>query len=64
MGYTLVTKVEGKEYRYTEWVDFNTVYDKQPNWERNVGTELYNHVSDAGENFNLALDKDKEELCK
>ena len=24
MGYTLVTQVEGHEYRYTEWADFNT----------------------------------------
>lgn len=56
MGYTLVTKAsDGCEYRYTEWADFNTKgFDRRVNWERNVGTELYNHTADPGENVNLA----------
>ena len=56
MGYTMVTKGEdGCEYRYTEWADFNTEgFAFKVNWDRNVGTELYNHTADPGENFNLA----------
>jgi iduronate 2-sulfatase len=54
MGYTIVTRLEGSEYRYTEWADFNTPgYELQVDWNRNVGIELYNHSSDPGENFNL-----------
>jgi hypothetical protein len=56
MGYTMVTKGEdGCEYRYTEWADFNTEgFAFKVNWGRNVGTELYNHTADPGENVNLA----------
>lgn len=54
MGYTVVTRLEGSEYRYTEWADFNTPgYELKVNWNRNVGVELYNHSNDPGENFNL-----------
>merc|ERR1712022_62075 len=54
MGYTLVTTVEGHEYRYTEWADFNTKgFEKRVNWDRNVGIELYNHSADPGEDINL-----------
>jgi len=58
MGYTLVTRAaDGCEYRYTEWADFNTEgYSRRVNWDRNVGTELYNHTADPGENHNLAAD--------
>ena len=56
MGYTMVTRMDGHEYRFTEWADFNTEgFDKKVNWARNVGKELYNHSSDAGENFNLMV---------
>ena len=54
MGYTVATRVDGCEYRYTEWADFNTPgFSKKVNWNRNVGVELYNHTADPGENFNL-----------
>lgn len=58
MGYSLLTFVNGKEYRYTEWVDFNTVTFGKPNWARNVGTELYDHSVDPLENFNVASSAD------
>jgi iduronate 2-sulfatase len=54
MGYTLVTKIGGHEYRYTEWADFNTPgHAFKVDWRRLVGIELYNHTADVGENFNL-----------
>merc|ERR1712178_188167 len=41
MGYTLVTKVDGHEYRYTEWADFNTPgHAFKVDWGRIVGVEL------------------------
>lgn len=54
MGYTMVTKIDGKEYRYTEWVDYGTKAKFTPDWGRNVGTELYDHSIDPGENANHA----------
>ena len=52
--YSVVTRVDGCEYRYTEWADFNTAgFEKRVNWDRNVGVELYNHTADPGENFNI-----------
>merc|ERR1712217_174422 len=54
MGYTLVTQVNGHEYRYTEWADFNTPgHKRKVDWNRVVGVELYNHSSDPGENYNI-----------
>jgi len=54
MGYTLVTQVDGHEYRYTEWADFNTPgHQLKVDWGRIVGVELYNHSADPGENFNI-----------
>ena len=47
MGYSMLTFVEGVEYRYTEWVDFNTKTFGHPDWQRVVGRELYNHVGEA-----------------
>ena len=43
MGYTLVTRLAGQEYRYTEWVQFNGQVPGGPSWapEHLVGTELY-----------------------
>lgn len=64
MGYTMVTKHNETEYRYTEWVDFNTKYPVQPDWDRLVATELYDHNVDPGENNNLALDADRKSLIK
>ena len=37
MGYTMVTTLGGKEYRYTEWVDYGTKEKFTPDWGRNVG---------------------------
>ena len=54
MGYTMVTTLGGKEYRYTEWVDYGTKEKFTPDWGRNVGTELYDHAADPGENVNQA----------
>eukprot|EP00052_Salpingoeca_macrocollata_P019689 m.163765 g.163765 ORF g.163765 m.163765 type:complete len:594 (+) comp21042_c0_seq1:28-1809(+) len=53
MGYSVVTRIAGHEYRYTEWVDFNTLKYRAPNFDRNVGTELYDHGNDVAENFNV-----------
>ncbi len=62
MGYTVITKIGEVEYRYTEWVDFNTENKYQPNWNRNVGVELYDHNNDIGENFNIAGNEDKKDI--
>jgi hypothetical protein len=64
MGYSLLSSVSGKEYRYTEWVDFNTVTFGKPNWNRNVGTELYDHSVDPMENDNVAGSADKDLLSQ
>jgi hypothetical protein len=54
MGYSMLTVHQGTEYRYTEWVDFNTVNQGAPDWNRVVSTELYDHANDPLENKNLA----------
>jgi len=65
MGYSMVTSLNGTEYRYAEWVDFNTprIAKPAPDWSRMVGQELYVHGSvvagtvvsrDLAENVNLA----------
>ncbi|EDQ84822.1 uncharacterized protein MONBRDRAFT_12436 [Monosiga brevicollis MX1] len=56
MGYTVVTHVEGSEYRYTEWVEFNNEDNpKRMDWSRNFGTELYNMTALGAEpNVNIA----------
>lgn len=46
MGYSIVTVLNSTEYRYTEWVDFNTAATggkTAPDWSRVVGRELYVH---------------------
>ena len=55
MGYSVITTIQdGTEYRYTKWCDFNTAGHKfEVNWNRCVGTELYDHNVDPGENFNI-----------
>ena len=62
MGYSIKTE----RYRYTEWVPLEEVkvneshYDYHILWDRVTGTELYDHLTDPEENFNLAnLDKHK-----
>ena len=49
MGYSVITRVGGCEYRYTEWADFNTPGHRlKVNWGRIVGVELYvQHLSSA-----------------
>eukprot|EP00943_MAST-04B_sp_MAST-4B-sp1_P002171 g2171.t1 len=59
MGYSLLTNFENVEYRYTEWVDFNTINENAPNWNRVVGRELYNHNTDPLENFNIVNSAEK-----
>jgi len=54
MGYSLLTVVNGIEYRYTEWAAFNTVRFGKPDWTQLAGRELYNHSSDPLENVNIA----------
>jgi len=57
MGYSVVTKVHGKEYRYTEWRAFNTESNPfAPDWTQAglQATELYDHSSDYDENYNIA----------
>ena len=54
MGYSMLTHHMGAEYRYTEWVDFNTKFPGAPDWDRVVGTELYDHAQDPLENVNIA----------
>ena len=34
--------------------DFNTKFHRAPDYDRNVGTELYDHAADPGENKNIA----------
>ena len=59
MGYSMLTFMNSTEYRYTEWVDFNTIHENAPDWNRKVGVELYNHNNDALENFNIANSADQ-----
>ena len=51
MGYTMVTQLDGVEYRYTEWPKWQTV--GQVKWTQLAGRELYNHSEDAQENANV-----------
>ena len=59
MGYSVVTRLGGAglasatEYRYTEWVAFNTKRFRAPDFAASVGAELYDHTGDPGENLNL-----------
>eukprot|EP00041_Stephanoeca_diplocostata_P011018 m.177829 g.177829 ORF g.177829 m.177829 type:complete len:577 (-) comp18382_c0_seq1:317-2047(-) len=59
MGYSIRTH----EWRYTEWVSFRCVQDKEEvpiqaaaNWDEVHGRELYNMSADASEAHNIALD--------
>eukprot|EP00039_Didymoeca_costata_P009230 m.121798 g.121798 ORF g.121798 m.121798 type:complete len:637 (+) comp14408_c0_seq1:78-1988(+) len=52
MGYTMLTRVDDIEYRYTEWPLFD---GNVPIWNVSAGVELYNHSADAEENVNIAL---------
>ena len=54
MGYSMLTNVDGVEYRYTEWAAFNNKRFGKPDWAHLAGRELYNHSSDPLENVNIA----------
>lgn len=46
-----------KEGAILEWCircDFNTKYHRAPDYDRNVGIELYDHMADPAENKNIA----------
>ena len=53
MGYSVRTK----RFRYTEWVKFSGKPKYKPIWDKNVGTELYDHNIDPEENYNRAGEK-------
>ena len=50
MGYSMRTE----HFRYTEWVGFLSEPEYTPVWDDLVGTELYDHRVDPGENKNVA----------
>ena len=63
VGYSMVGLYSGSakdlqgEYRYTEWVGFNTPESpRRRNWNDNAGTELYRHHNSTNEHINLADD--------
>lgn len=51
MGHTMVTRLSGHEYRYTEWPRILGL--GKVNWSDLAGTELYNHTVDFQENANV-----------
>ena len=50
---TLAGSAAATEFRYTEWVEFNTKHFRAPDFSASVGAELYDHTADPGENTNL-----------
>eukprot|EP00037_Helgoeca_nana_P016342 m.153861 g.153861 ORF g.153861 m.153861 type:complete len:698 (+) comp23475_c0_seq2:76-2169(+) len=60
MGYTMITRVERLEYRYTEWpLWLGSASTKgSPNWADLAGVELYNHSADPEENENIVGNTD------
>lgn len=67
VGYTMVglhqrngsnaPAASGVEYRYTEWVGWNTPsHPNRPDWGDNYGVELYAHANTTYELVNLATD--------
>ena len=64
VGYSMVGLYSGSdeelhgEYRYTEWVGFNTAQaPRRRDWNDNAGTELYRHQNSTMELVNLAEDQ-------
>ena len=51
MGYSVRTQ----EYRYTQWIGFNYTLS-EPDWDDVRGGELYDHVTDPDENYNVNED--------
>ena len=60
MGYTMRTS----KFRYTEWVRFIGAPQYKPLWRALHGVELYDHVTDPGENYNAADDPKYSEVRK
>lgn len=54
MGHTMVTRLSGHEYRYTEWPRILGL--GKVNWTELAGTELYNHTIDIQENTNVVAE--------
>ena len=54
MGYTMVTRLDGIEYRYTEWPKYLSV--GKADWSHLAGRELYNHSCDPEENRNVVAE--------
>jgi iduronate 2-sulfatase len=50
MGYSVLVNY----IRYTEWVRFDAKPVYKPDWEDNIGVELYDHYIDPEENYNRA----------
>ena len=47
---------------FFQWVDFNTINKNAPDWNRVVGSELYNHNVDPLENANVVGTADEKLL--
>ncbi|XP_046579954.1 iduronate 2-sulfatase-like [Haliotis rubra] len=58
MGYSMTTNT----YRYTEWVKFDSKPLYKPDWNKVYGIELYDHIKDPEENFNLAYNTAEKKL--
>ena len=48
MGYSVITFINGNEWRYTEWVEFNGEIANSMAWDKNYGTELYDMTHGKG----------------
>jgi len=54
MGYNIFTTLlDGSQVRYTEWVKYE---NHGPQWDKQVGVELYNRAEDPDENVNVVND--------
>ncbi|XP_046381439.2 iduronate 2-sulfatase-like [Haliotis rufescens] len=58
MGYSMTTA----KYRYTEWVKFDMKPLYKPDWNKVYGVELYDHIKDPEENYNLAYNSAEKKL--
>ena len=54
MGYTMITRLDGIEYRYTEWPKYLSL--GEADWSQLAGRELYNHSCDPEENRNVVAE--------
>lgn len=55
MGNSMITDIDGHEFRYTEWSTYRgPANDWKPDWSSCHGVEIYNHTGDPGEDVNLA----------